>query len=94
MMAAGQRRDAKPSPTSKPEPTRPPYYIAERPLYIGDQFSRAHNPGDRVPADHVERYGWQAGVRPPDGYEAPASPQPTTPETGSGQASTEGKGDA
>lgn len=89
------RRDAKTSP-AKPTPAAPPpYYIATRPLFIGGQFGRAHNPGDRVPAEHVERYGWHDGVRPPDGYEAPASPQPETePETGSGQATSSKEGDA
>lgn len=87
------RRDAKPSAAAKTAPAAPPYYIAERPLFIGDQFSRAHNPGDRVPAEHVEKYGWHAGVRPPDGY--PASDQPPSePETSSGQATSSKEGEA
>jgi hypothetical protein len=35
-------------------------YIATEPLYVGT--ARAHNPGDVVPADNVERNGWQDGV--------------------------------
>jgi hypothetical protein len=35
-------------------------YIATEPLFIGT--ARAHNPGDVVPADNVERNGWQDGV--------------------------------
>lgn len=86
---AGQRSGAKTSPTSKPAPT-PPYYIATKPLCIGgNPFARAHQPGDRVPVEHVELYGWRDGVRAPDGFEAPASPKPTTePETSKGQATS------
>ena len=70
----------------------PPYYIAVEPLYIGgSQFARAHSPGDRVPVDHVETYGWQDSVRLPDGYAAPDQPQ-SEPETSSGQATTSSDG--
>lgn len=31
-------------------------YIATAPLFIG--YARAHNIGDEVPADNVERNGW------------------------------------
>jgi hypothetical protein len=86
------RRDPKPAVSQDV----PPYYIAEQPLYIGGQFGRAHNPGDRVPPEHVERYDWAALVRPPDGYNAPPAPnQPTSePETSasSGQATTSSEG--
>lgn len=84
------RRDAKPSPATAP--AAPPYYIAEQPLFIG-KFGRAHNVGDLVPPEHVERYGWADRVRLPDGYTAPAPDQSTsTPESpDSGQATTEGK---
>lgn len=79
------RRDAKPSPATAP--VAPPYYIATAPLYIGGKFGRAFNPGDRVPPEHVEQYGWQAKVRLPDGY-TPDQPQgePETPD--GGQATT------
>lgn len=35
-------------------------YVATEPLFIGT--ARAHNPGDVVPAENVERYGWQDQV--------------------------------
>ena len=35
-------------------------YIATEPLYVGT--ARAHNPGDVVPAENVERNGWQNKV--------------------------------
>ncbi|WP_101791030.1 hypothetical protein [Nonomuraea indica] len=79
------RRDSKPATQDQ---TPPPYYIAVEPLYIDDQFSRAHNPGDRVPADHVDRFGWRDKVRRPD---QPASDDHNEPETThSGQATSEG----
>jgi hypothetical protein len=90
------RRDAKTPPSTEPATAAPPpYYIAEQPLFIGgNQFARAHNVGDRVPAEHVEKYGWHAGVRPPDGYETPAPPQPSNePETATGQATSSKEGD-
>ncbi|MEU8040868.1 hypothetical protein [Streptosporangium sp. NPDC049078] len=65
----------------------PPYYIAAAPLFIDDQFSRAFNVGDRVPAEHVEKYGWADKVRPP------AAPQ-IEPETAPGQATSSKEGDA
>lgn len=36
-------------------------YIALEPLFIGGT-ARAHNAGDEVPADNVERHGWQDKV--------------------------------
>lgn len=89
------RRDAKTSPSTEPATSAaPPYYIATAPLFIGGQFGRAHNPGDRVPVEHVERYSWQAGVRLPDGYEAADPPQPSNePETAPGQATSSKEGD-
>jgi hypothetical protein len=79
-------RPDKPATTAAPaEQPAPAYYIADEPLFIG--IARAHNPGDLVPADHVERYGWRDKVHPPE--------SPTTePVTASGQAPTEGEGDA
>ncbi len=35
-------------------------YVATAPLFVGT--SRAHNPGDLVPAENVERNDWQDGV--------------------------------
>jgi hypothetical protein len=73
----------------------PPYFIALVPLFITGQFSRAHNPGDRVSPDRVAKFGWASKVRPPDGYTTPDKQPPSEPETSSGQATTsEGKGDA
>ncbi|MGC5012516.1 hypothetical protein ACLQ2R_17270 [Streptosporangium sp. DT93] len=72
----------------------PAYYIATRPLFIGGQFGRAFNAGDRVPADHVEAYGWAEQVRRPDESEQPSAAAPhTMPETASGQATSK-EGDA
>jgi hypothetical protein len=54
-----------------------------------------------VPADHVDRFGWHASVRPPDGYATADQPAdgkdagtPSEPETPEGQATTTGKGEA
>lgn len=66
----------------------PPYYIATRPLFIDNQFSRAFNPGDRVPVDHVAQFGWDAMVRRPE----PAELTPVDePETTPGQATNSSK---
>lgn len=35
-------------------------YIATEPLFVGT--ARAHNPGDEVPAENVERHGWKDSV--------------------------------
>jgi hypothetical protein len=35
-------------------------FIATEPLFIGT--ARAHNPGDVVPAENVEKYGWKDQV--------------------------------
>ncbi len=35
-------------------------FIAKEPLFIG--VARAHNKGDVVPAENVERFGWQDQV--------------------------------
>lgn len=68
---------------ARQEQAPPPYYIATEPLFIGgDPFSRAHNPGDRVPADHVEQYGWADKVRHPDQpSNEPETPQATPERT-------------
>ncbi|WP_188188053.1 hypothetical protein [Nonomuraea sp. SYSU D8015] len=75
-------------------PATPPYYIAEQPLFIGDQFSRAFNPGDHVPPGHVEQYGWHDLVRAPDGYDAPEKPSNDEPETADGQATSSKEGES
>ncbi len=38
------------------------YVVAIAPLFVGS--APAHQPGDRVPAENVERNGWQDKVRP------------------------------
>lgn len=48
-------------------------YIATEPLYVGT--ARAHNVGDVVPADNVERHGWQDSVA-ASGTKAAAEAQP------------------
>lgn len=51
-------------------------YIATEPLFIGT--ARAHNPGDVVPADNVERYGWHGQVA-AEGTRAAAETLPFDP---------------
>lgn len=70
-------------------PQAPPYYIATAPLFIdGNQFARAHNPGDHVPVEHVATYGWADQVRLPDGYEPADQSHNDEPETPDGQATS------
>ncbi|SFK92676.1 hypothetical protein SAMN05216275_14168 [Streptosporangium canum] len=77
----------------KPEPTEqsvhdvtpaadeaPPYYIADAALFI--DFARAFNVGDRVPVEHVTRYGWH------DQVHAPEQTPTNEPESRTGQATT------
>lgn len=88
-MAAHQGQPAK-------QEQAPPYFIAAEPLFIdGNQFNRAHNPGDRVPADHVEKYGWADKVRHPNDapQQSPAVAH-NEPESEPGQAASSKKGDA
>lgn len=57
----------------------PHHYIAEEDLFYGGQAGlpvRAHAAGDRVPAEHVERHGWNNLVRHPD----PEPEQPPEPK--------------
>jgi hypothetical protein len=70
----------------KADQAPPPYYIADEPLFI--EHVRAHNPGDQVPVDHVERYGWADLVHAPDDDK----PKKTEPETDGGQATTRKEG--
>jgi hypothetical protein len=98
-MAARQTNRQAAARSSRQEtPPRPPYYIATEPLFLDNQFSRAHNPGDMVPADHVEQYGWAGKVRPPDGYataeepaDQPRKDEPDTAERGQATSSKEGE---
>lgn len=85
---SAQQRPAKPATPETP----PAYYIATAPLFIDDQFSRAHNVGDPVPAEHVERYGWHDKVRRPDA-DTPETPN-SEPARTRGQATSDKEGDA
>lgn len=56
-----------------PELPEQPWYIAQVPLPVGAEMgataalpARAFNPGDRVPAEHVQRFGWHAYVAAPE----------------------------
>jgi hypothetical protein len=83
------RRDPKPAP-----PPHPPYYVADQALFI--EHVRAFNAGDRVPVEHVERYGWADKVHHPDGPQQLTPEPPPEPEqkTNAGQATTKKEGDA
>jgi hypothetical protein len=68
--------------SSDPLPPAPPFWIADVALPVADEMgsesmpARAFNPGDRVPAEHVERFGWQAHVHAPPGDWQPPDPGP------------------
>lgn len=53
-------------------PDPPAFYVATRPLPVGTEMGAATMPvvafgaGAMVPAEHVDRYGWQQYVRLPD----------------------------
>jgi hypothetical protein len=47
------------------------YVVATEPLFIGT--ARAHNPGDLVPFEHVEKYGWDGKVAKPETKAAQAA---------------------
>lgn len=65
-----------------PDPAMPegvPYAIAREPLYIVNPEAaaapaRAFNPGDRVPAELVEQFGWHDLVQIPEWATAPPAP--------------------
>lgn len=80
------------TPDVKPAAEQPPYYIADQALDI--DYVRAFNPGDQVPVGHIDKYGWADMVHAPESPAVERNQQTTEPETASGQASTEGKGDA
>jgi hypothetical protein len=84
---ATRRQDQKPA-----EKTPPAYYIADQALFI--DYVRAHNPGDQVPVDHVEKYGWADLVHDPNPPATGEQDKKTKPETAEGQASTQKEGDA
>jgi hypothetical protein len=51
----------KPAKDETPEPVPEGVYVALEPLQIG--VALAFAPGDRVPAEHVNKYRWQDKVR-------------------------------
>jgi hypothetical protein len=102
---------ARRAPEPAPEPAPPPFWVADRPLPVADEMggetvpARAFNPGDRVPHEHVERYGWADYVHDPfapepeDG-EAPADesageppPEPAPDDPAAAQATTDEAGE-
>lgn len=48
-----------------PELPQAGHMLADEPLFVDGV--RAFNPGDRVPVEHVARFGWHHKVRNPDG---------------------------
>jgi len=68
------------------KPAPPAFWIADRPLPVAGEMgaeamhARAFNEGDRVPHEHVERYGWQDHVHAPDAPAAPDKPGGTPPD--------------
>ncbi len=63
----------------------PAWLVADAPLYIYDPEAgaapaRAYNPGDRVSAETVERYGWQHLTHVPEWASAPPAPATTDEE--------------
>jgi hypothetical protein len=74
-------------------PVCPPFWIADVPLPVSTEMGngaivRAFNPGDLVPVDHVERYGWQQYVHAPDGDWPPPDPGPDQAAEPSGAKQT------
>lgn len=55
------RRGAARQQTPPPEPVDNGVYVAKEALYVGG--ARAFAPGDIVPSDHVNKFGWQDLVR-------------------------------
>jgi hypothetical protein len=59
------------------------WLVADAPLFIyhpeaGAAPARAYNPGDRVPAELVERYDWHDQTHVPEWASAPPAPAPDT----------------
>jgi hypothetical protein len=62
-----------------------PYAIAREPLYVSNPEAaaapvRAFNPGDRVPAELVEKFGWGELTEIPEWAPAPPAPAPESSE--------------
>jgi hypothetical protein len=80
---AAKAAQGKSTEPDAPAPLEPPFWVALVPLPVGTEMggeamhARAFNPGDRVPPDHVERFGWQQYVEaPPGDWAQPAAPPP------------------
>lgn len=61
---AGQSENAPHREAKKqapPEPVEHGVYVAKEALYVGG--ARAFAPGDIVPSEHINRFGWQDLVR-------------------------------
>ena len=86
----------KPAPAVAPPSPLPHFYIATERLFIHNPESgvapaQAFAPGDRVPPDLVDAYGWQAGVRLPDTPPGPAQSSPPRPAPAAATAETASK---
>jgi hypothetical protein len=62
-----------------------PYAIAREPLYIANPEAataavRAFNPGDRVPAELIDKFGWHDLTDLPEWATAPPAPAPEQSE--------------
>lgn len=62
-----------------------PWATANEPLYIANPEAaaapvRAFNPGDRVPAELIERFGWHELVTVPEWATAPPAPATSSEE--------------
>jgi hypothetical protein len=85
-MAPPRKQQAAPLPADSADAAgqHPPFWIADRVLPVGSEMgdgmpARAFSPGDRVPAEHVDRFGWQEFVSAPDG-DWPLAEIPEQPE--------------
>lgn len=85
-MPARKQAAVSPAPgdTSSAAAQHPPFWIADRVLPVGTEmgagYARAFSPGDRVPVEHVEKYGWQDYVSAPEGdWPTPEIPEQAEP---------------
>lgn len=71
----------------EPPTPEPPFWIADRSLPVGLEMgdggphARAFAEGDRVPDEHVQRFGWQDYVHAPPGEWPPPDTTPPDPVT-------------
>jgi DNA replication initiation complex subunit (GINS family) len=59
-----RKQPAKEQAPPEPKPVPEGVYVAKEPLTVNGALAFAS--GDRVPAEHVNKFGWQAQVRPFD----------------------------